>query len=198
MLFLVYTVPGLNTALTFRQSDDLQFSEEFIGTLTSTEAAAGLLFALVYAGVCGRFNLRTLLVAGIGLNAAFTLLFLGYDLDTATAVHKVLSIMDEPHEWFVLVHGVIGALVVVSELALMDLAVRSTPRGCEALGFALMMSIRNFGISMSDVIGSKMMEQGGFTFNQLVWINACTTLVILLFVPMLPKALVLKKEGEAI
>jgi carbon starvation protein CstA len=78
----------------------------------------------------------------------------------------------------------------------MDLAVRSTPRGCEALGFALMMSIRNFGISMSDVVGSKMMDQYHFSFDSLVIINAATTTVILLFIPFLPREIILRKEGE--
>jgi len=181
MLFLVYTVPGLATALTYRQSDELHFSEEFIGTLTSIEGGAGLLLAGAYAAVCSRFNLRSLMVAGIFGNALVTLLFLYYTRDTA-----------------VVVHALSGAMVVVCELALMDLAVRSTPRGCEALGFALMMSIRNFGIAMSDVIGSKMMDQYHFSFDSLVIINAATTTVILLFIPFLPKDIILRKEGEQI
>ena len=41
-----------------------------------------------------------------------------------------------------------------SELALMDLAARSTPRECESLGFFLMISARNFALGGSDVIGA--------------------------------------------
>ena len=179
MLFLVYTVPGLNTALTYKQSDELKFSEEFIGQLGSVEGGASLLFAFIYAAVCSRFSLRSLMVGAILANALVTLLFLNYSANTA-----------------IMVHAASGSMVVLCELALMDLAVRSTPKGCEALGFSLMMSIRNFGISMSDVIGSKMMDQYHFTFNNLVWINSCTTAVILLFVPFLPAAIMLRKEGE--
>jgi predicted MFS family arabinose efflux permease len=179
MLFLVYVVPGLNTALTYRQSDELHFSKELIGRLASVEGAAGIAFALVYAVICSRFNLRTLIVFSMAANAAGTLLFLSYAASDAYAVHAVT-----------------GALSVLSELSLMDLAVRSTPRGCEGLGFALMMSVRNFGIAMSDVIGSKLMDQAHFSFATLVLINACTTAAVLLFVPALPKALVLRKEGE--
>ena len=129
--------------------------------------------------VCSRFSLRSLMVGAILANALVTLLFLNYSANTAITVHAAS-----------------GSMVVLCELALMDLAVRSTPKGCEALGFSLMMSIRNFGISMSDVIGSKMMDQYHFTFNNLVWINSCTTAVILLFVPFLPAAIMLRKEGE--
>jgi predicted MFS family arabinose efflux permease len=179
MLFLVYVVPGLNTALTFRQSDELHFSKELIGRLASVEGAAGIAFALVYALICSRFKLRTLIVFSIAANAAATLLFLSYSASDAYAIHVVT-----------------GALSVLSELSLMDLAVRSTPRGCEGLGFALMMSVRNFGIAMSDVIGSKLMDQAHFNFATLVIINAATTAAVLLFVPALPRALVLRKEGE--
>ena len=179
MLFLVYVVPGLNTALTYRQSDELHFSKELIGRLASVEGAAGIAFALVYAVICSRFNLRTLIVFSIAANAAGTLMFLRYTASDAYAVHAVT-----------------GALSVLSELSLMDLAVRSTPRGCEGLGFALMMSVRNFGIAMSDVIGSKLMDQAHFSFTTLVLINASTTAAVLLFVPALPRALILRKEGE--
>jgi predicted MFS family arabinose efflux permease len=179
MLFLVYVVPGLNTALTYRQTDDLHFGKDFIGRLASVEGTAGIVFALVYAAVCTRFNLRTLIIFSIAVNAAGTLLFLVYSASTAYAVHAT-----------------VGAIGVLAELSLMDLAVRSTPRGCEALGFALMMSVRNFGIAMSDVVGSKLMDQAHFGFNTLVLLNAGTTLAVLLFVPALPRALVLRKEGR--
>ncbi len=179
MLFLVYIVPGLNTALTYRQSDELHFSKQLIGGLASVEGAAGVAFALVYAVICRRFTLRALIVFATAANAAGTLLFLIYDASTAYPIHLVA-----------------GAIGVLSELSLMDLAVRSTPAGCEALGFALMMSVRNFGIAVSDVVGSKLMDQVHLTFNTLVVINAATTAAVLLFVPVLPKALVARKEGE--
>ena len=129
--------------------------------------------------MCSRFNLRALIIFSIGANAIGTLLFLTYSGSTAYFVH-----------------GVIGAVSVLAELSLMDLAVRSTPRGCEALGFALMMSVRNFGIALSDVVGSKLMDQYHLSFRTLVLVNAGTTAVILLFVPLLPKAMVLRKEGQ--
>jgi predicted MFS family arabinose efflux permease len=179
MLFLVYVVPGLNTALTYRQSDQLHFSKEMIGRLDSVQGFFGIIFAIVYALVCTRFNLRTLIIFAIVTNAGGTLLFLHYDAASAYPIHAVN-----------------GALGVISEVALLDLAVRSTPRGCEALGFALMISVRNFGIAMSDVVGSKLMDQAHFSFNTLVLLNAATTAAVLLFVPALPRALVLRKEGE--
>ncbi|MEP6755505.1 MAG: MFS transporter [Chthonomonadales bacterium] len=179
MLFLVYTVPGMNTALVFQQTDVIHLSPTIIGRYTSLEGVLGVIGAGLYALFCRKLNLRILLIGGIGINAIVTLGFLLYNAGTAPFIHSAS-----------------GFVTVISELALMDLAVRSTPRGCEALGFALMMSVRNFGIAVSDIIGTKMMEQFHFSFNKLVVINASTTLLVLLFVPFLPRLVMSRKEGE--
>ncbi len=180
MLFLVYTVPGLNTALTFQQTDVLHFSKPFIGSMASLEGILGVIGAVGYFVFCRTINLRVLLVGSIAVNALSTLLYLVYNHGTAPFVH-----------------GLGGFVVTLSELALMDLAVRSTPVGCEALGFALMMSVRNFGIAMSDIIGSKLMDDAHMTFGNLVWLNASTTMLVLLFVPFLPRAIMNRRDGEA-
>jgi predicted MFS family arabinose efflux permease len=181
MLFLVYTVPGLNTALVYRQTDVLKLDKSFIGFLGSLEGILGVIGAVGYGLFCRKLNLRVLLVGSIAVNALFTLMYLYYTKSTAPFVHSA--------------GGFIG---VLSELALMDLAVRSTPKGCEALGFALMMSVRNFGIGLADILGSTMMDAYHFSFNSLVWINALTTFAVLLFVPFLPRAIMSRREGEAV
>jgi predicted MFS family arabinose efflux permease len=179
MLFLIYTVPGLGTALTYRQSDDLKFHKDFIGFLSSLEGITGVVGALAYVLVCRKISLRFLIIGGVGANALCTLLYLIYARPTAP-----------------LIHSLGGFVSVLSELALMDLAVRSTPKGCEALGFSLMMSVRNFGLGMSDVLGSKLIDNYHFTFNHLVWVNAGTTAAVLLFVFFLPRAIINRKEGR--
>jgi predicted MFS family arabinose efflux permease len=179
MLFLVYTVPGLNTALVFQQSEVYKFDTEYIGFLGSVEGVVGIFAALAYGVVCRRFSLRTLIIGGVGLSGLTTYLYLFYGHDTAPFIH-----------------GAAGFFGVVAELCLMDLAVRSTPKGCEALGFSLMMSVRNFGLSMSDVIGTQIMDQFHVSFPTMVSVNATTTMVVLLFVPFLPRLVVGAKEGE--
>ena len=179
MIFLVYTVPGLNTSLVYRQTDVLQFSTGFIGMLGSIEGALGVAAAGFYAAFCGRFNLRTLLVGGVGLNGLFTLLYLIYTAGSAPYIHAV-----------------IGFVSILTELAIMDLAIRSTPAGCESLGFALLISVRNFGVNMSDVIGTQMVDTYHVPFNSLVVVNALTTIVVLLFVPFLPKIVLSQREGD--
>src|SRR5262249_12021492 len=96
------------------------------------------------------------------------------------------------------IHAIVGFAVICSELALMDLAVRSTPPGCESLGFALMMSARNFALGGSDVIGSWLIVSRGWVFPPLVWVNAGTTALILGFIPFLPRAVMARKAGAAV
>jgi hypothetical protein len=80
----------------------------------------------------------------------------------------------------------------------MDLAVRATPRGCESLGFSLMMSARNLALGGSDVIGSKLVDSYGWAFHQLVWLNAGTTALVLVFIPFLPRLIMSRKDGEVL
>jgi predicted MFS family arabinose efflux permease len=178
-LALVYISPGFTTPLLFMQTDALHFSAPYIGLMESIEGAAGLVGALMYGVVCRRFNLRQLLTAAITLNVLATFLYLRYGHDTAPFIHAT-----------------VGFAVICSELALMDLAVRSTPPGCESLGFSLMMSARNFALGGSDVLGSWLIDSHGWAFHELVWLNAGTTALVLLFIPLLPRAVMSRKDGE--
>jgi predicted MFS family arabinose efflux permease len=180
-LALVYIAPGFTTPLLYLQTDTLQFSPAFIGLMETIEGGAGLLGAALYGVVCRRFTLRQLLTAAIAVNALMTLLYLFYGRGTAPFIHAIA-----------------GFAVIASELALMDLAVRATPPGCESLGFALMMSARNFAISGSDVLGSWLIDTHGWAFHQLVWLNAGTTALVLCFIPLLPRAIVARRDGDPV
>jgi hypothetical protein len=179
-LALVYISPGFTTPLLFMQTDTLHFTAPYIGLMESIEGAAGLAGSLVYGVVCRRFNLRQLLTAAITANVLSTFLYLRYGHDTAPFIHAT-----------------VGFAVICSELALMDLAVRSTPPGCESLGFSLMMSARNFALGGSDVIGSWLIDSRHWAFHELVWLNAATTALVLVFIPLLPRAVMSRRDGEA-
>jgi hypothetical protein len=89
-------------------------------------------------------------------------------------------------------NGLIAAFVT---LALMDLAARAKPGGSEALGFALMMSVLNIAQSLSDVFGSWLMDQHHVSFFNLVWLNAGTTALVLAVIPLLPRALIDRRDA---
>jgi len=180
LLFLVYISPGFGTPLYYYQTDTLQFSQQFIGNLGFINGALGLLGAVVYGLLCRRLSLRPLLVVGIVCSAVSTLFYLFYRSMTAA----------------LFIEGGAGLFATLAEVPLMDLAARATPRGSESLGFAIMMSVRNGALALSDIVGSMLIDQYQVSFFSLVWLNAGTTAVVLLVIPFLPQILVSRRDGE--
>jgi predicted MFS family arabinose efflux permease len=180
LVFLYYMAPGFYTPLYFMQVDKLGFSTKYIGLIETVAGAFGIASALLYGIFCRRLSLRALMTIGIGLSAAWTVMYVFYGRTTAMGIDAVSSFVG-----------------IIVEVALMDLAVRATPRGCEALGFALMMSVRNFALTANDILGSWLMDSRHWQFNKLVFVNAGTTACVLLLIPLLPKHILNRKEGDA-
>ena len=180
MLFLVQISPGFATPLFYYQTNTLRFGREFIGDLAVVSGVLGLAGAVIYGWICPKFSLRTLLAGGIVLGAASTLLYLGY-LSWKAAI---------------VIEGAAGFTGTLAQLPLFDLAARATPAGDEAMGYALMMSMWNVGASLSDLFGSWLFEHYRLNFMNLVWLNAGTTALVLVVVPLLPRAIVGLREGE--
>lgn len=178
MIFLVAASPGFNTPLLFHQSDVLHFRKEFIGLLGAVSAGFGLLGAMLYYAVCRNLNLRVLLGSSILVHAIGTLFYLGYHDTTSALVITAIS-------------GITGTLAI---LPIYDLAIRATPRGCEALGYSLMMSVWNLTNALSDVSGSWLFKHFQLTFMHLVGLNATTTVLVLIVVPFLPSPLMVNKD----
>ena len=66
-----------------------------------------------------------------------------------------------------------------------------------SFSYALMMSIRTIAeIAISDPLGSYLYGDVHLRLEQLVWINAGSTLAVLLFLPLLPVALMAGREGD--
>jgi predicted MFS family arabinose efflux permease len=179
LLFLVYLAPGFQTPMLYYQQDVLKFDPRYIGFLQLLGGAGGIIGAAAYGYLCRRLTLKASLVAGILLNAASTLFYLRYDSARAAA----------------LIDGSAALLGTLATLPLYDLAARATPAGVESFGFSLMMSIRNIAIfAISDPLGSKLYDDYHVGFKQLVWLNAGSSAAVLLFVPLLPAALLAARE----
>ena len=179
MTFLVAASPGFGTPLLFYQTDTLHFSKQFIGNLAPIGAAAGLAGAGFYYAVCRTLSLRMLLGGSIVVHALGTLFYLGYHTPASAIAITALS----------------GLTVTLATLPIYDLAIRATPRGCEALGYSLMMSVWNLTNALSDVSGSWLFNHFRLTFISLVWLNAGTTALVLVAVPLLPAALMQNRDG---
>jgi hypothetical protein len=74
-------------------------------------------------------------------------------------------------------------------------AVSAVRTGCEGLGFALMMSVRNGALAAADVAGAWLIEQGWMSFSAIVVMNAATVAVAVLVIPALPATLVDRRDA---
>jgi hypothetical protein len=89
-----------------------------------------------------------------------------------------------------------GFFAGLAEVALIDLAARATPKGCEGLGYSLILSFRNVALFGADVVGSYLADHK-WAFSQLVLLNAGTTAMVLVLVPLLPAALMQSRDAAS-
>lgn len=170
-IFLKELSPGFGTPLFYYQTDTLHFSKLFLGGLGAVFNTAAVAGALVYALLCLRLPLGRLLPGAIILSALSALLFLGYHSHTSALV----------------VQGVSGFLGIFASVALMDLAARTTPAGGEAMGYSLLMSAFNLGLTCSDILGAWLYSRCHVPFPTLIWISAGTTLLALPLMRLIPE-----------
>lgn len=180
LMALFYVAPGFGTALFYRQQDELHMTTQMQGFLALLGGLGGILAAICYSRVCRRFNLQTLLMGCLFVNAATGLGYLFY-----SSVLRA-EVIDS-------VNGFTGTL---AELALMDLAVRATPKGSEGVGFSLMMAVRNLAVFGSDWLGSAALDRYHLLFGTLVVANSLTTFITVPLVLALPRILVRHKDAE--
>ena len=79
-------------------------------------------------------------------------------------------------------------------MSLTDLYMRATPEGSEALGFSLMVSVRNLSLFGADWIGSKAMDMYHLHFSTMAIANGAVSLIALPFVFFLPGFLVDRRD----
>lgn len=178
MICLIAAAPGFGTPLLFHQTDKLHFSKQFIGNLGLVHATFGLIAAALYQRFCSRLQLKVLVSTSIVIHALGTLFYLFYATQESAIAITALE----------------GIAQTLAMLPVYDLAARATPKGSEALGYAVMMSVWNFTNSFSDWAGSLLYSKFGLTFHDLVWVNAGTTLLAIVAVPFLPAVLLSQRD----
>ena len=180
LMALFYIAPGFATALFYKQQNELHLSTQTQGFLGLIAGLCGILAAVGYGILCRRLNLRTLLIWCMLIATIANLGYLFYSsLGRAQAIE-----------------GLNGFGYTLAELALMDLAVRSTPAGSEGLGFSIMVSVRNLALFGTDWFGSNLLDQYHLSFNSLVIANSATTLIAVPLVLLLPRLIVIRKDAE--
>jgi hypothetical protein len=178
---LFYSAPGLITALFYVQQNELHMTTQEQGFLTFLSGGAGVAAAALYGTfACKRLTLRTLLLVCLVAGAIGNLAYWFYGSVTQASIAETVN----------------GFGYTLAEVAIMHLAVRATPAGSEALGFSLIMSVRNFCLYGSDWIGAAMIDRWHLSFHHLVAINAATTLSAVPLVLLLPRAITLVRDAR--
>ena len=169
-LFLYYLSPGLGTPLYYHLTDELKFSQEYIGILGSISSAGWIAGALLYRRFFKGITARTLLNLSILFGTLTTAAFLLLWNEAAAAVFYFFS-------------GFAGMIAFVATLTL---AADYCPQRAEGFAFAALMSITNFSATLSDNIGSFLYQH---LFNRhlypLIVVSAAFTALAFAFVPML-------------
>ena len=166
-IFFYNFSPSFGPALLYYATDRLHFSKIFLGTLDSLTYASGIIGTAVYFAFSKSFPFRRLIHFAIAAGVIATLAYIGYR-DEVSAV--VLSL-------------VFGGIAMFIQLAFLDRAARACPKQVEATFFALLMSIYNGSVQLSQITGGWLYDQLGFT--QLILISASFTALCWLFVPFL-------------
>jgi hypothetical protein len=179
-LFLYYLSPGLGTPLYYHMTDDLKFSQEYIGILGSISSGGWIVGALLYRRFLKGIAARTLLNLSILLGTLATAAYLLLLDETTAAVINFTS-------------GFAGMIAFVATLTL---AADYCPQRAEGFAFAALMSITNLSAALSDNVGSFLYEHlFDRHLDPLILVSAAFTALAFAFVPML--RLRDKAAGEA-
>jgi MFS family permease len=169
-LFLYHFSPGFGTPLYFVMSDQLGFSQGFIGLLSSVGAGGWIIGGLLFRWRLHRLSYPALLRLSILGGVLSTLSYLA--LSTPASAVAI---------W--LATGVTGMIVMI---ATMSLAAEACPEGAEGFAFAGMMSIVNLTLPLSDTLGSVLYQH---VFDRklatLIIVSAATTGLVFLLIPLM-------------
>jgi len=180
--FLFYFAPGIQTALFYQQQNVLHMSTKMQGFMLFLNGFFGIVTATIYGRyACKRWNLRTLLLWCIIIGACAQM---GYALYTSVDRAYIIESL-----W--------GLGWSAADMCLCDLYMRATPAGSEALGFSLMVSVRNLSLFGADVLGAKAMDAFHIHFSTMAIANGLISLITVPFIFFLPGFIVDRKDSSA-
>jgi MFS family permease len=178
-IFLYYFSPGLSTPLYYYMTDDLGFSQAYIGLLGSISAAGWVVGALLYRRFFGNLTLKNLLNLSIAIGTAGGLAYLFFWNETAAAIISFGG----------------GFAAMLTTVATLTLAADYCPPRAEGFSFAVLMSIINLANTLADNVGAFLYTH---VFHRalppLVLISAAFTAFAFVLVPLL--RLGNKRQGE--
>ena len=166
-IFFYNFSPSFGPALVYYATDVLQFSKIFLGALDSLTYASGILGTAVYFAFSKSLPFKRLIHFAIAAGVVATLAYLGYRGQLSAVVLSLAF----------------GGIAMFIQLTFLDLAARVCPKQAEATFFALLMSVYNGAVQLSQITGGWLYDQLGFT--RLIFISAAFTALCWLLVPLL-------------
>ena len=156
------------------------FSFQQIGYLRLVYGIFGLIGALVFRFMCGRLPLRWTLTVGLLLFSLSNLAYFFYNSMPAAFSIEALN----------------GIVMTLLQAPLFDLAARSTPRGSEALGYGLIMAVWSNVQQCGVWFGSFLNQYCHVSLAGLIWINVGVAMALIGLVPLMPRMIMNRREGE--
>lgn len=169
-LFLYSFAPGFGTPLYYFMTDDLRFSQAFIGILGAISSAGWITGALIHRLFLARMSSKALLNLSIVLGTASAASFLLLSGEVSAAIVNFAN----------------GAALMIATIASLTLAAGFCPRRSEGFAFAGLMSVMNLSELCSSTVGAWLYEN---VFHErlepLIIVSAASTAFTMVVVPLL-------------
>jgi len=179
-LFLYSFAPGFGTPLYYFMTDELKFSQSYIGILGSIASAGWIAGALVHRYFLSKMSSKALLYLSIVLGTLAAASFLLLTDEVTAAIVNFAN----------------GAAMMIATIASLTLAADYCPKRSEGFAFAGLMSIMNLADVFSNNIGAFLYEHVfDSRLGPLIVVSATTTAFAAVLVPLLRLA---DKSNESI
>jgi predicted MFS family arabinose efflux permease len=169
-LFVYYFNPGLGTPLYYHMTDDLKFSQAYIGILAAISSAGWIVGSLLYQRFFDGLSSRTLLNASIALGTVSTASYLMLSGEVSAAALSFCA----------------GFSAMLATVATLTLAADFSPRRSEGFAYAVLLSVTNLAAAVADNAGSFLYERAfDHSLAPLIIVSASFTAFAFVLVPML-------------
>jgi len=169
-LFLYCFAPGFGTPLYYYMTDELKFSQTYIGILGSIASAGWIAGALIHRWLLRRMNSEPLLYLSIALGTLSAASFLLLTDETTAAIVNFAN----------------GVAMMIATIASLTLAADYCPKRSEGFAFAGLMSITNLAEICSNTFGAFLYEHLFHgRLGPLIVVAAASTALAAVLVPLL-------------
>jgi len=192
-LFVWRATPSSGGAFSYFLIDELEFSPEFFGRLSLASHAMGIVGVLVFRKFLISVSLRKLffwiIIASVILSLPSIGLIYGWN-----------EYIGVSPRWFAMADTLISApLTEIGFLPLLVLVARICPKGIEATMFAVLASLMNIGLAVSDLGGAwlssifdvhqatETLAANYANLDKVLWIAILSSFLPMPFIRMLPE-----------